>query len=180
MKREDIKALGISDENVDKIMALHGETVERQKSTITTLTTERDGLKTQLTDANGKLAGYDPSWKDKAAQAEKDANDKIAGMQYQAAAAAAVSGIKFTSEGAKKAFLTDLTAKKLPLQDDKLLGLDDFVVGYKKTDPGMFADGAKPPTFSGPTPGTNTGTSTDKDKANAAIREAFGHPSQTT
>ena len=34
-----------------------------------------------------------------------------------------------------KNLLPDLTAKKLPLQEGKLLGLDDYVKGYRESDP---------------------------------------------
>jgi hypothetical protein len=34
----------------------------------------------------------------------------------------AITGLKFTSESAKKAFVADLTAKKLPLQEGKTAG----------------------------------------------------------
>ncbi|ADU26082.1 phage scaffolding protein [Ethanoligenens harbinense] len=179
MKREDITALGIGDEaTVNKIMDLHGADLEKQKNTITTLTAERDGLKTQLGEANGKLAGYDPEWKTKAATAQQEADGKVAALQYEFAAATAVNGMKFTSESAKKAFLADLVAKKLPLQDGKLLGYDDFTKSYKETDPGAFVSDAPAPHFGGSTPGPAADTLTGNDKANAALREAFGRVSQ--
>lgn len=179
MKREDITALGISDEAaVNKIMELHGADIEKQKNTITTLTAERDGLKTQLGEANGKLSGYDPEWKNKADAAQQAADGKVAALQYEFAAGTAVNGMKFTSESAKKAFLGDLIAKKLPLQDGKLLGYDDFAKSYKETDPGAFASDAPAPQFSASTPGPAGGSLTGNDKANAALREAFGRVSQ--
>lgn len=176
MKREDITAAGVTDAAIiDKIMNLHGTDVTRLQNTITTLTTERDGYKTQLDTANTKLTGYDPEWKSKADTAQTDANNKIAAMQYEFAAKDAVSSLKFTSESAKKAFIADLTAKKLPLQEGKLLGLDDFAKTYKETDPGAFASDGKPPMFSSNTPGPQNQTPTGNEKANAALREAFGH-----
>lgn len=72
MKREEVKGIlpDITDEQLTKIMDLHGADIERQKQTITTLTTERDAAKNQLDEANKKLEGYDPDWKNKAAEAE--------------------------------------------------------------------------------------------------------------
>lgn len=66
MKREDLKAMGLPDEQINTIMDLHGADIERQKTTVSTLTAERDGLKERLEEANGKLEGYDPEWKTKA------------------------------------------------------------------------------------------------------------------
>ena len=175
MKREDITALGVTDKDlIDKIMDLHGGDVTKLQNNITTLTTDRDGLKTQLGEVNTKLAGYDPDWKVKADAAKAEAEGKLASMQYEFAAKDSISGLKFTSESAKKAFTADLTAKKLPLQDGKLLGLDDFVKSYKTTDPGAFASDVKPPKFASTTPGPQENVKTDHEKANAALREAFG------
>ena len=143
MKREEVKAIfpDITDEKLTQIMDLHGADIERQKQTITTLTTERDAARTQLGDANQKLEGYDPEWKTKAEQAENNAKAQVAALQSDFAAESAVSGVRFSSESARKAFLGDLKAKKLTLQDGKLLGFDDFLADYKKTDPNAFASG---------------------------------------
>ena len=175
MKTEDLKALGLNDEQVQRVFAMNGEELNGLKASVATLTAERDTARTSLADANKKLEGYDPEWKAKAAQAQQQAEQQIAELKASHAAASAVSGLKFTSESAKKAFLADLTAKKLPLQDDgTLLGLDDFVASYKKTDPGAFAPDGGLPRVSGSATGTPA-TPTAKDQANAALRAAFGH-----
>lgn len=177
MKREEVKSIipNITDEQLGQIMDLHGADIERQKQTIATLTTERDTARTQLGEANKKLEGYDPEWKTKAEQAENNAKAQVAELQSDFAAQSAVSGVKFSSESAKKAFLSDLKAKKLPLQDDgTLLGFDDYVASYKKTDPGAFAPEGGLPRVSGSATGTPAGPTTN-EQANAAIRAAFGH-----
>lgn len=143
MKREEVKGIipGITDEQLQQLMDLHGTDIERQKQQITTLTAERDAARTQLVEASKKLEGYDPDWRTKAAEAESKANEQVAALQSDFAAQSAVSGVKFSSESAKKAFLADLKAKKLTLQDGKLLGFDDFLADYKKADPSAFASG---------------------------------------
>lgn len=134
----------------------------------------KENLETRLNDANAKLEGYDPEWKDKAQQAKDDALAEVEklkrGYLYQQKAAE----LKFSSESAKKAFLADLEAKKLPVQEDSLLGFDDFVKQYQKADPGAFLNEQTPPKFSGPTGGAPAG-GTAKDQANAALRAAFGN-----
>ena len=149
MKREEVKSIipNITDEQLGQIMDLHGADIEHQKQQITTLTTERDAARSQLADANKKLEGYDPEWKTKAEQAQQQADQKVAEMKAGYAATSAASSLKFTSDSAKKAFLSDLKAKNLPLQDDgTLLGFDDYVASYKKTDPGAFAQESGYPT----------------------------------
>ena len=56
MKREEVKGIipGITDEQLQQLMDLHGNDIERQKQQITTLTTERDAARTQLGEANVK------------------------------------------------------------------------------------------------------------------------------
>lgn len=176
MKREEVKSIipNITDEQLGQIMDLHGADIERQKQTIATLTTERDTARTQLGEANKKLEGYDPEWKTKAEQAENNAKAQVAELQSDFAAQSAVSGVKFSSESAKKAFLSDLKAKKLPLQEGKLLGFDDYLKSYKESDPGAFAPEGGLPRVSGSATGTPAGPTTN-EQANAAIRAAFGH-----
>lgn len=152
MKREEVKSIipNITDEQLGQIMDLHGADIEHQKQQITTLTTERDAARTQLGEANKKLEGYDPDWKTKAAEAENKAKTQVAELQSDFAAQSAASGVKFSSESAKKAFLADLKAKKLPLQEGKLLGFDDFVKEYKGADPDAFAPDKPAPTVTVP------------------------------
>lgn len=141
MKTEELKALGLNDEQVQKVFAMNGADIERKNQTIATLTAERDTARTQLGEANKKLEGYDPDWKTKAENAARQARQQVEALQSDFAAQSAVSGLKFSSESAKKAFLAELKAKKLTLQEGKLLGFDDFLADYKKTDPGAFASG---------------------------------------
>lgn len=141
MKTEELKALGLNDEQVQKVFAMNGADIERKNQTIATLTAERDTARTQLGEANKKLEGYDPDWKTKSENAARQARQQVEALQSDFAAQSAVSGLKFSSESAKKAFLAELKAKKLTLQEGKLLGFDDFLADYKKTDPGAFASG---------------------------------------
>ena len=147
MKTEDLKALGLTDEQVQRVFAMNGEEMNGLKANVDTLKAERDAARTQLADANKKLEGYDPEWKTKADQARQQAEQQVAEMKAGYAATSAASSLKFTSDSAKKAFLADLNAKKLPLQDDgTLLGFDDYVASYKKSDPGAFAQESGYPT----------------------------------
>ena len=102
MKREDLKAFNLSDEDVQKIMDLHGADIEKQKRSIETLTAERDDFKSRLEEANGKLEGYDPEWKTKAEQAQTEADAKVNKIRRGYLLKEAAGGIKFSSESAKK------------------------------------------------------------------------------
>lgn len=175
MKTEDLKALGLNDDQVQKVFAMNGTELNDLKQQVATLTAERDTARTNLGEANRKLEGYDPEWKTKADQARQQAEQQVAEMKAGYAATSAASSLKFTSDSAKKAFMADLKAKKLPLQDDgTLLGFDDYVASYKKTDPGAFAPEGGLPRVSGSATGTPAGPTTN-EQANAAIRAVFGH-----
>lgn len=109
MKREFIKGLlpDITDEVLDKIMGENGKDVEGVKAKFA----DYDSMKTQLAEANTKLAGYDPEWKAKAEQAEKDAAAKIADMQFDGLLTGAVSAAKGKNAKAIRALL-DVDALK--------------------------------------------------------------------
>ena len=148
------------------------------KDKFDTLAEERNDYKRRLEEANGKLQGYDPDWKTKAEQAQQEADAKIKAMARTQALKEKTAGLKFSSDSARRAFLSDLEAKELPLEDGQVLGFDDFVEKYKKSDPGAFASDTKPPRITATTPGAPGGGSA-KDQANAAFRAAFGNQNQS-
>ena len=190
MKREFLEGLDLgegvklSKAAVDAIMAENGRDIEAKNNAIAALTTERDGLKTQLDTANDTIKSYKDvdvegiktkvsEWETKYNEDTQALKDQLDAANYGFAVNGAVAGLKFTSESAKKAFVADLTAKKLPLQDGKLLGLEDFVKAYQTSDPGAFLpedDGKTPVATKG---GTGGGPAIGAD---AALRAAFGLP----
>lgn len=165
MKREDITALGIEDKDVlDKILALNGADIEKQKTSVTALTTERDNYKTQLDAANQQIEQFKglnveqiqqaaDSWKSKYETAEADYQSKIAERDYNDAALAAVADVKFTSKAAKSAFLSALKEKQLKLEAGKLIGFDDVLNQAKADDPSAFASDKPVPKFTDPITG---------------------------
>lgn len=176
MKTEDLKALGLNDDQVQKVFAMNGAEMNDLKQQVATLTTERDTARTQLGDANKKLEGYDPDWKTKAAEAENQAKAQVAELQQDFAAQSAVSGVKFSSESAKKAFLSDLKAKKLPVQEGKLLGFDDYLKSYKESDPGAFAQEKAAPTVTVGGKGQAPAASNQSFLDNKYKNNPFYHP----
>lgn len=189
MTREFIKGLfpDISKENLDQIMTEHGKGIEASKNTVTALTTERDGLRTQLDTANGEIKKFTDldvegikkaasDWETKYNTDTQNLKSELEETQYSHAVEGAVGGIKFSSSSARKAFVADLKAKKLPLQEGKLLGLADFQTEYATSDPEAFApaDGVKQPVITKGSGSNNSGGSPD-----AALRAAFGLPAKT-
>lgn len=89
--------------------------------------------------------------------AKADYEKQLAQQAYDFAIRENVANLKFSSNSAKKAFISDITAKNLSMENGKILGFDDFVNAYKEQDAGAFVvdddtEGGKPkPTFSGKT-----------------------------
>lgn len=165
MKREEITALGIEDKDVlDKIMSIHGVDIEKHKNTIATLTTERDTLQSQLAAANTQIEqfkGMDidgikqaaDDYKTKYESAAADFQKQLAERDYNDAALAALSDVKFTSKAAKSAFLATLKEKQLKLDNGKLVGFDEILNQAKADDPSAFASDKLPPKFTDPITG---------------------------
>lgn len=183
MKTEELNALGLNEEQVKAVFAMNGRDIEAQKNLVTSLTAERDGLKSQLDAANQEITSYKEmdiegikqkaaEWENKYTTTTKELQDKLDAANYGFAVKEAVSGYRFTSESAKKAFIADLTEKKLPLQEGKLLGLEDYYKSYAESDPGAFVSESddKTPVFIKGTGGGNT------IPADTALRSALGLP----
>lgn len=154
MKREDLTALNITDDaTVQKIMDLHGADLTKLQNSITTLTTERDGYKTQLDTAR------------------QDAQKQLDALKFDYALSDALKAAKVRDVVAVKAHLkTDA----LKLDGENILGLKEQLDTIKTESGFLFDTEEKPPVFSGKTPGAQTVTTTNNDKANNALREAFG------
>nr|DAF59874.1 MAG TPA: minor structural protein [Siphoviridae sp. ctwDi18] len=102
--------------------------------TLKNLQTEFDNLKTNY------------------ANAQADYQKELNKQAYEFAVKEKTNGLQFTSNSAKKAFLSDALAKNLTMDNGNILGFDDFVNAYKEQDAGAFmaepiADEPKPPMF---------------------------------
>lgn len=144
MKTEDLKSHGLTDEQIAFVMAENGKDVKREKD-------KADTYKTQLDTANETLKGFEgkdfdkltkerDEWKEKFSSAKTEYDEKLKAIDYDKALDDAVKNLRFTSNSAKKAFVTDIRDKKLEVKDGKLSGFDDFLKTYKENDSGAFVD----------------------------------------
>lgn len=86
------------------------------------------------------------------ANAQADYQKELNKQAYEFAIKEKTNGLQFTSNSAKKAFLSDALAKNLTMDNGNILGFDDFVNAYKEQDAGAFvvettSDEPKPPMF---------------------------------
>lgn len=111
MKREFLTKLlpDAPKEVIDQIMNENGKDIEAQKNTISTLTTERDGLKTQLDTARSEIQSYKDmdidgikakasEWEEKYKADTQKLKDDLAAAEYGHTVKDAVASLKFSSE----------------------------------------------------------------------------------
>jgi chromosome segregation ATPase len=107
--------------------------------------TDAETLKNLQTDFDTLKTNY--------ANAQADYQKQLNKQAYEFAIKEKTNGLQFTSNSAKKAFLSDALAKNLTMDNGNILGFDDFVSAYKEQDAGAFVvetptDEPKPPMFS--------------------------------
>ena len=164
MKKEDLLAQGLTEEQVDFVMRENGKDIERVKTKLTAAETARDEYKEQLEAANTTIQSYKDmdiegikqsasEWEKKYNDDLKAMQDKLEGQAYDFALKEYVSGYQFTSDLVKEAVIAQLKTQGFKLNDGKFLGADDFMKQLKEANPSAFADGKKTPTIT--LPGAN-------------------------
>lgn len=175
LNKEFLSGLGVTDDAITSIMAEHGKSIQAEQNKTAVEKTRADQFSVQLNEANQKLSGYDPEWQAKVQQAQNEAETTINAMKFDHALTNALQ-----SAGAKniKAATALIDKDSLKLNGDVLIGIDGQIEAIKKSDGYLFTSEEKetPPTF---TKNLNNGMTNNKSddpkqRANAAIRAAFG------
>lgn len=154
MKREFLKDMKLTDEQIDAIMAENGKDVNGLKEQVNSLTTEKDGLQSQLTerdtqlkDLKGKVKDSDELTAeiDQLQKANKEAKEK-----YEADLTAQQKSFlvdkALTSAGARnaKAVSSLLDLDSVEVKDGQLTGLDDQLKALRESDGYMFKEDPQP------------------------------------
>lgn len=155
MKREQLKELGLSDEQIGSVMALHGATVNELSSNVAAAEqqvnqykeqldanqTELDSLK-KAAEGNEELTTQLSDLQEKYDQAKADSESKIAEIKKTSAIELAL-----TQAGARniKAAKALLDSEKLELTDEGIKGLDEQLNILKESDGYLFEGGTTPP-----------------------------------
>lgn len=153
---ETLKSFGIDipedkQADVKKALSEHYKNAGEVTKTLTKVEGERDAWKERAETAENTLKsfeGIDPesikgelaTWKQKAADAEKEYNDKIYERDFADALKTALEDVKFSSTSAKKAVMADIKDAGLKLKDGKILGLNDLLDQMKEDDASAFVD----------------------------------------
>jgi chromosome segregation ATPase len=159
MKRDDLKKLlgdQIGDDVIDKIMAEHGKDIEGKKAEVSTLTTERDALKTQLDQASQQIDSFKTmdiegvkksaeEWKAKAEQAAADAKAQVSKLKFDHALEASLTGAKARNAKAVTALL-DTTLLKMG-EDGAISGLKEQLEKIQSEHDYLFVSDVPTPTI---------------------------------
>lgn len=150
MKREFLKNMELTDEQIDAIMAENGKDVNSLKEQVNSLTTEKDGLQSQLTERDTQLKGLKGKVKDsdeltaeidQLQKANKEAKEK-----YEADLTAQQKSFlvdkALASAGARnaKAVSSLLDLDSVEVKDGQLTGLDDQLKALRDSDGYMFKE----------------------------------------
>lgn len=135
MKREELKALGLEDSAIDKVMALHGQTVNGLNAQIKGLETEKESLTDQVTQSakqledlskdnagNAELQAQIKQLQDDKTQLESDSQKKLVEVQTNYAIE---SALKDAGARDVKAVLPFIDKDTIKLADGKVTGLDE-------------------------------------------------------
>lgn len=149
----ELEALLKANDKIKLANLASGDYVSKGK--FTELETDRNGLKTQLEEANKAIEGFKgldvdgikkaaDEWKAKAEQAEMDKKKELDGLRFEFAISSALTAKKARNVKAVKALLD---VGGLVLNGDKIVGLDEQLENIKKEDAFLFddeEDGGKP------------------------------------
>lgn len=151
MKTEELKAQGLTEEQISFVMAENGKDLKKLHKENDNLTSERDTWKEKAEAAETTLKGFEgvdletmqkelSDWKQKATEAEKKAQEQIYERDFADALKTEFEGIKFSSEAAKRAIMAEVKEAGLKLKDGKILGLNDLISQMKEKDASAFID----------------------------------------
>ena len=173
MKREELTAAGLTDEQVEKVMKLNGDDINREKAKFS----DYDDLKKQLEKANAtidSMKDYEEvkakviQYQQEAENAKKEAAAKVQQLELQA---------KIKDFTGNKKFVNDLTRDAINAQLEKALN-DDANKGKSLDDLLKAITDGKTDIFKNentPTPPTvTTMTSQSNKDDDSAIRAVMG------
>ena len=151
MKTEDLQAKGLTQEQIDFVMAENGKDLKKLQKENENLTADRDTWKEKAETAETTLKGFEgvdletmqkelADWKTKAENAENEAKKQIYDRDFADALKTELENVKFTSEAAKRDVMAQIKAAELKLKDGKILGLSDLIDQIKKADASAFVD----------------------------------------
>ncbi|KAF0353804.1 capsid protein [Pediococcus acidilactici] len=153
MKREDLQGLGLSDEQVNSVMAKHSAELNDMRTKLTSAEQERDSFKGQLESNQSELAKFKDSQKDNEAlqdqlkelQGKFDKVSESSANELAQVRKESAIDLELVKSGARnpKAVKALLDNDAIKLDDEGIHGLNDQLEGLKESD-GYLFEGKEP------------------------------------
>ena len=156
MKREELKKLNLTDEQIDKVMSLHGADVESMKSKSEELNKTNESLQLQIAERdkdlktlkkqagdNEELTNQFKELQNKYKQDTENLTKELQQTKLNSAVDSALSKAKVRNSKAAKALL-NMDEVKLNNKGE-LEGLDEQISSLQKSDGYLFDQGNKEP-----------------------------------
>ncbi len=185
MKREDLKEMGLNDDQIASVMTAYGKEMNPLKEQVDNLTSERDNLQQQVSDRDGQLddlrknAGKNEELEAQIKQLQEDNKANAAKYQDELATKEKSFKIEGALRDAKaknvKAVLSLIDTDKVSVKKDgKLDGLTDQLDAIKQSDGYLFeSDEPKSRINIGGNFSNNDNTNTGKDNIASHIAQRF-------
>lgn len=156
MKREELKKLNLTDEQIDKVMSLHGADVERMKSKSEELSKTNESLQSQIAERDKDLKSLkkqagdneelNNQFKDLQSKYKQDTENLSKELQQTKLNSAVDSELGKAKVRNTKAAKALLNMDEVKLNDKgEVEGLDNQISSLQKTDGYLFDQGNKEP-----------------------------------
>ena len=171
MKREELEAIGLNAEQIDKVMKLNGDDINREKSKFA----DYDELKSQLEKANATLDGmkdYDEvkakitEYQQEAEKAKAEAAAKVQRLELQARIKDFTSGKKFVNDITREA-INEKLESALNDETNKGKSIEELFKGLTDGKTDILKDDNEP---TPPTVPNMNGKQADEDGVTAAFK----------
>ena len=145
MKRDQLKDLQLTDEQIDQIMKLNGHDIEKAKGSFETLQAENEALKKQTADYEASLKNFKKSAKDNEELQNQSKKQKdefeatVHGLKLNSAVKDALASAHVRNAKAVKGLL-DMDKVGFD-KDGNLTGLDDQLTAIRESDGYLFDEG---------------------------------------
>lgn len=188
MKREQLRELGLTDEQVNSVVGLHGQTVTELNKNLAAAEQERDQLKEQLNSNQTELNALKEATKDneeltrqlanlqsKFDKAKEDAEANLTEQQKDFAIKLALKEANALDE---EIVLSQLDKDTIKVVDGKLQGFDEQLKGLQKNKSFLFQEvkdsKTTPPTPTIVSSGNPAGATVDGKSIVQKIQERLG------
>ena len=151
MKTNDLKELGLTQEQIDAVFKLNGLDIENAKAQVATITAERDDLSTRLKNAEDTLKGFDgksadevkaeiAQYKKQAEEAQKNFQSQLTQRDQRDWLKGKLDEYGVSSPYARRQLTADVMDEKdgLKWKDGAFQGFDDFMKTAKEKDSGLY------------------------------------------